>query len=94
MNWIRRHRPTGTVVCQASNPKNLHSKYGEELGLTDEYEDMQADFKAPCGDKLIAGKSVECLAQRPKEPPQPPSLEDRVKELEAKLASVEGRSNG
>lgn len=94
MNWIRRHKPTGTVVCQASNPKNLHSEYGKELGLSDEYEDLQTDFKAPCGDKLIAGKAVECLEQRPKELPPTPGLAERLAELETRLAKLEGRGGG
>lgn len=92
MNWIRRHKPTGTVVCQASNPKNLHSEYGKQLGLSSDYEDLQAEFNASCGDKLVGDSVVACPGQRPVEPPISKSdLELKVEALEAKVAALEAR---
>jgi len=47
--WIRKHK-NGTVVCQASNRANLHSKYGEQLGLSDDYADIEQEFAGRVGD--------------------------------------------
>lgn len=51
MMWIRKHKD-GTIICKASNKKNLHSSYGEELGLTNEYTDVEVDGPIIIGDNI------------------------------------------
>ena len=46
----RVHKPTDTVVCLASKACNLHSKYGEHLGLSDDYEDRELEVNVRVGD--------------------------------------------
>ena len=69
--FCRVHVPTGTVICKATNTKNLQSRYGEQLGLTGEYEDREVAVRCMVGDTL-AGETVTA---KPDNYPQP-SAED------------------
>ena len=48
--YARVHIPTNTVVCLASNVKNLHNSYGDQLGLSKDYEDRELFVNVRVGD--------------------------------------------
>jgi len=69
----RVHKKTQIVVCRATNPANLHSSYGDRLGLSDDYVDCELAFELQPGD-LADG------TQKPDNYPQP-SPEEIKQEL-------------
>lgn len=60
--WIRVHKD-GTVVCVASNRSNLHSAYGNQLKLTDEYTDSEVEQPLIIGDKANGTKQLNRRVQ-------------------------------
>jgi len=66
----RVHKKTQIVVCRATNPANLHSAYGDRLGLSDDYVDRELPIDVRPGD-LADG------TQKPENYPQPSPEEIR-----------------
>ena len=63
--WIRKHS-SGVVVCTASNQANLHSAYGVQLGLSEDYSDEETDkFTGSVGDTFDGTTATAVPANRP-----------------------------
>jgi len=77
----RIHKPTNTVVCLASNPANLHNKYGDQLGLSKDYEDRELLVDVRVGD-LADGTA------KPENYPQPSDEEVREAKIQAEMQRI------
>ena len=97
----RIHKPTNTVVCLASNTKNLHSKYGEQLGLSDDYEfwpDVPDSLR--CGDlcEPVAdeqGNITYKVTHKPENYPKPapPTREEKIEAEARRIALAEAEQS-
>lgn len=81
----RVHKPTNTVVCLASNKANLHNKYGEALGLSDDYEDRELAVPVRVGD-LADG------TRKPENYPQPSAAQEREAKIAAEMKRMAEQS--
>ena len=79
--FARIHNPTNTVVCLASNRANLHNSWGDHLGLTDDYANIEVELGGRVGDLFKGGR----WTPKAENYPQPSPEEERERKISAEM---------